>query len=287
MVQDKSIVIGSDDSSHLAAVMRSLETPDRFRKNVLYASRLTDLIRLVQSMNPDLVIIDFRNNQAALSELSTLAVLQHIPLLCLTHAQDPSSLCWEEEAIVFTFPSEQVCRSPFLNAWINSIFLLHVESTLEQPSSLAESFRMEDHTLMGRDMSRYVLELDQKMDVLQKVKDRIVELYPRVGDPVRAELSSIVNAIKTSVGDQKLWDDFKLVFEQTNPHFLKFLSLKHPQLTPIDLKYCCYLKMSMSNDDIRNLMGISQESVRTHKYRLKRKMDLSKDHDLIGYLHSV
>lgn len=287
MVQEKSIVIGSDDSSHLAAVMRSLESPDRFRKNVLYASRLTDLIRLIQSMSPDLVIIDFRNNQVALNEISAFAVAQHIPLVCLTSGQDHAPLCWGDEAIVFTFPTEQLSRSPFLNAWINSIFLLHADHAVEVPSSLAEKVRIGDHTAMGTNMSRYVLELDQKMEVLQKVKEKIAALYPRVGDPVRAELCAIVNAIKTSVGDQKLWDDFKLMFEQTNPLFLKYLSQRHPQLTPIDLKYCCYLKMSMSNDDIRNLMGISQESVRTHKYRLKRKMDLSKDHDLMEYLHSV
>jgi DNA-binding CsgD family transcriptional regulator len=267
--------------------MRSLQTPDRFRKNVLSASRLTDLTRLVQSMSPDLVIIDFRNNQAALNELSTLDIARHIPLICLTSGQDHSSLCWEEEAIVFTFSLEQLSRPLLLNGWINSLFLLHAEPPVTLPSSLAESVRMEDHGMMGNNMSRYILELDQKLEVLQKVKEKIIELYPRVGDPVRSELNAIVNAIKTSVGDQKLWDDFKLMFEQTNPYFLKYLAQRHPQLTPIDLKYCCYLKMNLSNDDIRNLMGISQESVRTHKYRLKRKMELSKDNDLIGYLHSV
>jgi len=38
--------------------------------------------------------------------------------------------------------------------------------------------------------------------------------------------------------------------------------------------------MNMSNDDIRALLGISQESVRTHKYRLKKKLSLGKDQSL-------
>jgi DNA-binding CsgD family transcriptional regulator len=45
--------------------------------------------------------------------------------------------------------------------------------------------------------------------------------------------------------------------------------------------------MNMTNDDIRNLLGINQESVRTHKYRLKKKMALSKEQDLLNYLRSV
>jgi DNA-binding CsgD family transcriptional regulator len=45
--------------------------------------------------------------------------------------------------------------------------------------------------------------------------------------------------------------------------------------------------MNMSNDHIGNLLGINQESVRTHKYRLKKKMSLPREQDLRTYLRSV
>jgi len=131
------------------------------------------------------------------------------------------------------------------------------------------------------------MELDQKVEVLMKVKDRIADLYPRVDDPTRTELTSIVNSIRQSANDNKLWEDFKLYFEKTNPDFLYLLVQRHPGLTPKDLKYCCYLKMNMANDDIRTLLGINQESVRTHKYRLKKKLVLPKEQDLRSYLRSV
>ena len=131
------------------------------------------------------------------------------------------------------------------------------------------------------------MELDQKVDVLLKIKERIGELYQNVDDRTRTELISIVNTIKISANDYKLWDDFKLYFEEINPGFLQQLTKAYPALTSIDLKYCCYLKMNMSNDDIRNLLGINQESVRTHKYRLKKKMSLARDQDLAAHLRAV
>ena len=97
---------------------------------------------------------------------------------------------------------------------------------------------------------------------------------------------SIVNTIKMSRNDRKHWDDFKHYFEDINPSFLKHLSTKFPCLTAKDLKYCCYLKMNMSNEDIRLILGINQESVRTHKYRLKKKMVLAKHQDLRNYLQT-
>jgi DNA-binding CsgD family transcriptional regulator len=42
----------------------------------------------------------------------------------------------------------------------------------------------------------------------------------------------------------------------------------------------------MSNEDICKLLGINQESVRTHKYRLKRKLTLSKEENLQNFLQA-
>ena len=85
----------------------------------------------------------------------------------------------------------------------------------------------------------------------------------------------------------ELWNDFKVFYEEADPNFLLALGAKYPFLTPVDLKYCCYLKMNMTNDDIRQVFGISLESVRTHKHRLKKKLALSKDTDLNLFLRTI
>jgi len=131
------------------------------------------------------------------------------------------------------------------------------------------------------------MELDQKTEMLLKVKDRIANLHSKAEGHTKAELMSIINLIKMSGNNHDLWGDFKLFFEETDPEFLPLLSKKFPFLTPIDLKYCCYLKMNMTNDDIQKIFGISLESVRTHKYRLKKKLSLPKNEDLRNYLRSV
>ncbi len=245
-------------------------------------------MEIVKSLNPDLVILCFRNNQLVLDNFNSFVKKPEIPLLCLARGFENGTLYWPQNSIVFTAPLEHINNAGYLCSRINAIFLLKAESskkiTINTFADAAIQYNQSDNI---RNLSRYVMELDQKIEVLLKIKDRIADLYPRVDDPVRAELISIVNAIKMSANDNKLWDDFKLYFEQTNPDFLLSLAQKYPVLTPIDLKYCCYLKMNMSNDDIRNLLGINQESVRTHKYRLKKKMALSKEQDLRTYLRTA
>jgi DNA-binding CsgD family transcriptional regulator len=288
MAEEKFIVIGCDDMAKLSAIMHHMKGTVSFPHHIISATRVTDLITIVRSQTPDLIILCFHNNQLVLSNVISFVKKPGIPLLCLTDNFETRTLRWNVDNIVFTYPLEHINDEGQLSSRINSVFLLKAGSSKNNTGkSLVDAAMMRNESAQGTDLSRYVLELDQKAEFLLKIKDRIADLYPRVDDPIRAELTSIVNTIKMSANDNKLWDDFKLYFEQANPGFLLSLSKKCPMLTPIDLKYCCYLKMNMSNDDIRNLLCINQESVRTHKYRLKKKLRLSKEQDLRTFLRSV
>jgi len=285
MTLEKLILIGCDDTVVLSGLLSSIKGAT-FPNHVISATRVSDLISIVKSTGADLIILCFRNNQFVLNDLNTFAGKVNAPLLCLSRTFGNEQLQWPHDIIVFPHQYEQLNKQGQLIPVINSILKLHSASgsvQKETPDPIPY-FEHEDNT---RNLSRYVMELNQKAELLSKVKDRIAELYKSVDDPVRTELTSIANAIKMSANNHKLWDDFKLYFEQTDPHFLWKLAEKYPDLTPIDLKYCCYIKMNMSNDHIGNLLGINQESVRTHKYRLKKKMSLPREQDLRTYLRSV
>lgn len=287
--REKIIIVGCNDDQSLAVIFNNLRRNPCYEHFIISATRVSDLVSSIKSQNPDLVILSFDNNQLVLNRLYGSEKAMAIPFLCLTKDQEHLSLYWSANQIVFTYPFECLGNKDFLSPRINSIFLQREEQV---PATLSRSIasaviQQEQTSYHQRDLSRYTLELNQKVDTLLRIKNRITALYPDVDDKTRNELSSIVSSIKITTNDHKIWDDFKLYFEHTNPNFLLILQRKYPTLTSIDLKYCCYLKMNMSNDDIKNLLGINQESVRTHKYRLKRKMSLSKDQDLCCYLKTI
>lgn len=288
MDAEKLIVFGCDDTENLAIIMNSLKQCVFFNYNIITTTRVADLARIAGSMTPELIILCFRSCQSVLNDYNSFVKKQGTPILCITKKFEDGQLYWAHNCIVFTFPLANAKNASSLNSAINSIFLLRPTLPAgKMTDSLAEAARQASQENSNRNMSRIVLELDQKVDVLTKVKDSIVALFPRVDDPVRAELIHIANSIKNSVGDNKLWEDFKLYFVKTNPDFLSVLAQKFPSLTQVDLKYCCYLRMNMANDDIRTLLGINQESVRTHKYRLKKKLSLSREESLRRYLQSL
>lgn len=288
MPEKKSILIGCDDTFVLTQVLNVLSTMSDFTFSTVTVSRAIDLYNTAKSLAPDLIILGFKRNQPVINNSTFNSSKIDIPILCLTQSYECESLCWSKNCIIFTHPYKHINNADFLIYRIKSIFVLKkTETTNKASSTFAEAALQKNDFNHTRELSHYVMELDQKVEVLQNIKKRISFLYPNVDDTIRRELMSIANSIKTAANDNKLWDDFKIYFEQSDPEFLLALAKKHPSLSPKDLKYCCYIKMNMSNNDITNLLGINQESVRTHKYRLKKKLTLEKKQDIISYLRSV
>ncbi len=276
-------MIGCDNISKLSLILSQFDSQEFDEVSVSTVSRTSDLIRTVESGNVALIILCFRHNQAVLNDLFNTVAPCRFSVFCFTGIYDQESLKWGMDQCVFTYPFELAAKENSFKARIRSVLKME-----ENTESITDS--LSDHLGGGiaidasKNLSRYILELDQKREILDKVVSRIKDIYPHAKDETRLELLSVVNTIKSIKNNAGFWDDFKQYFENINPGFLDFLSEKHPHLTSKDLKYCCYLKMNMSNNDITHLLGINQESVRTHKYRLKKKMALSKHENLEHYL---
>lgn len=283
MEKNEYILIGSDISSSLTSIIGSLKGFNHY--SFVTATRIPDSLHIAKSLKPALLIFHFRNYQELIYGLRMHENLKSTPILCLTRPY--TSFDVQVDFIIFTQSYESAIRDSLLKNNVKSILNLSYKTNQSKTISNSKLKAPESSLLhKNKNLARYIMELDQKSTTLYKIKERIQSLYPDVSHPIRTKLMSIVNTIKVNTKDAKHWEDFKLYFESINPQFLKDLSHKYPCLTNKDLKYCCYLKMNMSNEDIRHVLGINQESVRTHKYRLKKKMTLSKNQDLRLFLRS-
>lgn len=284
--EDKSIVIGCDQTIVLATMLKNLRHINKY--NVITAGRVSDMVRVVNSVNPLLIILHYRDNQYVLDHSQTTFKKRGIPIICFTHDQEWKTLTWQYDRVVITEPIAFIAKENFLRDLVNSILrLLHKPSPLEPERSIADRNWKRSDSRITKNLSRYALELDQKIKTLRQVQEGLKGMFSEVSEPVRLKLVSYVSTIKQSITDQKHWEDFKAYFENINPNFLKQIAQRHPDLSSKDVKYCCYVKMNMSNNDIGHILGINQESVRTHKYRLKKKLALPKYVNLQNYIKSI
>lgn len=96
--------------------------------------------------------------------------------------------------------------------------------------------------------------------------------------------SAIKKIIKTSSLSKHEWQSFEKNLVKSHEEFVDRLSKKFPMLTPKDIKLCIYLKMNLSSKEIAPLMNISYRGVELHRYRLRKKLNLSQDESLTRFM---
>src|SRR5688500_7189193 len=135
----KSIVVGCDDTVTLTAVLGSIRETPVFAHNIVSAARTSDLLGIAKTLDPDLVILCFRNNQTVLNDFSTIVKKPQIPILCLARKFEEEKLHWDKDNIVFAYPLDYVKHVDYLTSRIHSILLLSSENTRRSvpPGTLA------------------------------------------------------------------------------------------------------------------------------------------------------
>jgi len=80
---------------------------------------------------------------------------------------------------------------------------------------------------------------------------------------------------------------FQLKFNQTYPNFISNLFILFPQLTQQDIIIISAIFINLNTNQLSVILGISPESVRKSKYRLKKKLGIDKGADFAKSIHEL
>jgi DNA-binding CsgD family transcriptional regulator len=75
-------------------------------------------------------------------------------------------------------------------------------------------------------------------------------------------------------------DNFEIKFAKAYPKFTKNLVLKIDDITPQEVKICMCLKMSFSNENIREFLKISERTLANARSCLRKKLGLKRSESL-------
>ena len=85
----------------------------------------------------------------------------------------------------------------------------------------------------------------------------------------------------------KDWGEFEIYFEQIDSGFFAKLSDKYPSLSPNEKRMCALFSLDMNNKDIATLMQKTLQSVSMAKIRIKRKLNIEANEELVKLLNSL
>jgi hypothetical protein len=124
-----------------------------------------------------------------------------------------------------------------------------------------------------------------KNEFMENIKEEIkqVKLNGQVEDAPKA-LERIIKEIDTTLKLQEDWKQFEYHFDRVHGDFLTRLTNEFLDLTPGEQKLSAFLRLKMDTKEISNLMGISLRGVEVARFRLRRKLRLSKHQNLSKFI---
>ena len=132
----------------------------------------------------------------------------------------------------------------------------------------------------------------RKNEILIDIANQITKLQESdnkttfTADTIK-RLNKIQKLIQENISHDDDWQKFAHNFDVVYEDYLKRLVAKFPQLSINDQRLCASLKMGLSSKEIAPLLNISYRIAEMARYRLRKKMQLSREVNLAEYLQHL
>lgn len=133
--------------------------------------------------------------------------------------------------------------------------------------------------LKNKELAKSALQLIEKDEFIVGLKNALNENKENLNIK---SVNKIIKSIQSGVGSN--WKEFEARFVDINQNFYKNIKTNFPDLTQTDLKICALIKLNFSSKDMASLLGISVESIHTSRYRLRKKLKLKRNDNLVEFI---
>jgi ligand-binding sensor domain-containing protein/DNA-binding CsgD family transcriptional regulator len=167
------------------------------------------------------------------------------------------------------------------------------EKEFEQQAVLAEKeiIRLKNEKLeaqklsLDKELANQTLSIVNKNKFLMKINEELKRVSHETSDgAVKTKMAILKKRIDKEIDNQNQNQIFESYFEEVHADFFERLKDKFPHLSPKDLRLCAYIRMNMSTKEIATLLNISDRGVEISRYRLRKKLELSREVNLSTFL---
>lgn len=175
--------------------------------------------------------------------------------------------------------------------------LLHEKKNLYQQQKLLETEvhhiqlkeqKMADELeLNSKSLVAQTLHLIDKNRTLEEIRRRLQQTLEDDPKDQKKKIRNLIKMIDFNFVQDTDWDGFRKNFEKVHESFFQTLNEFSHHLTPADLRLASLMRLNMNAKDMASILGISQESLRISRYRLRKKLNLPKGESLQRFILGI
>ncbi len=135
----------------------------------------------------------------------------------------------------------------------------------------------------NQELAGITMNLVRKNEIILELRNDLKQLQ-KEESPDQQQLRSLVLKLNTALSSEKDWEAFEYHFTRVHQGFFQKLKKEYPVLTASDMRLAAYIRMNLSSKEIAPLLHISLRSVENKRYRLRKKLHLDPEQQIIDVL---
>ncbi|NHF60033.1 tetratricopeptide repeat protein [Flavobacteriaceae bacterium TP-CH-4] len=137
-----------------------------------------------------------------------------------------------------------------------------------------------------KELASQTLHLVQKNTFIQELMENL-EKIKNSPEKFKMEFRRIVMLLKKENASDKDWEVFKTYFAEVHNDFDQKLKTLYADISEKEIRLAAFLRMNLTTKEIAATLNVLPDSILKSKYRLKKKLGLTKETDLTTFLNTL
>lgn len=159
-------------------------------------------------------------------------------------------------------------------------------SLLSKSLGLEKTKLQEELEFKNKELATNVMYMIRKNELIAQISERLIKSKLAFKKENQRIIEEIIRDLQSSAEDN-IWRDFEVRFQQVHNDFYEKINEKFPNLTSNEKKLCAFLRLNMSTKEISAITYQSLNSIIVARSRLRKKLGLDSEENLIGFLESI
>ncbi len=140
-------------------------------------------------------------------------------------------------------------------------------------------------THKSKELAGSTMSIIRKNEILVSIKEELTLQKEKMGNQYPNKyFEKLIRMIDSSLSSEDDWQIFQSNFDRIHENFFRHLKANYPDLTPTDLRLCAFLRLNLNTKEIANLMNITIKGVEVGRYRLRKKLKLASEINLVDFM---
>lgn len=273
----KNKILIVDDDKHNLNICKAILEEDYFTE-VAYDG--VEAIRKLENFAPDIILMDW--DMPVLNGLETLKKIKNNPSTSPIQIIMMTGMMTDQKSLLEAFQNGIIdfIKKPFETLELKA----RVNSVLQSVNYYRSEIDARNHELVW-----LTLRLSENIEFIETALEQIDEILDSLPNNEiisKMKIRDIKNNMSSRIIDST-WKQFEMRFKDIHPDFYKKLSVKHPSITPAELRLAALLYLNLNTKEIAGILHQTMESVKVSRTRLRKKLAIEDEIKLATYLMQI